>query len=142
MIDSATNTLKIRPQTGRIEKIIKSKSLRSKNSFSTSSIEETSSLVNDNLKDEKIKFFEELCKKSEFEDLIKEEADRIDMVNKKKKIMNKINLLENNHNGLYNWKTLFNNSKPISSYIKVNNDKNEKKEENKENNFKFPVDLN
>ena len=64
------------------------------------------------------------------------------MVNKKKKIMNKINLLENNHNGLYNWKTLFNNSKPISSYIKVNNDKNEKKEENKEKNFKFPVDLN
>ena len=141
MIDSATNTLKIRPQTGRIEKIIKSKSLRSKNSFSTSSIEETSSLVNDNLKDEKIKFFEELCKKSEFEDLIKEEADRIDMVNKKKKIMNKINLLEKNHNGLYNWKTLFNNSKPISSYIKVNNDKKEKEEENKEKNFQFPVVL-
>ena len=53
MIDSATNIIKIRPQTGRIEKIMKSKSLRSKNSFSTSSIEETSSLVNDNLKDEK-----------------------------------------------------------------------------------------
>ena len=141
MIDSATNTLKIRPQTGRIEKIMKSKSLRSKNSFSTSSIEETSSLVNDNLKDEKIKFFEELCKKSEFEDLIKEEADRIDMVNKKKNIMNKINLLEKNHNGLYNWKTLFNNSKPISSYIKVNNDKKEKEEENKEKNFQFPVVL-
>jgi len=140
MIDSATNTINQRPQTGKIQKMIRSKSLRTKNSFSTSSIDETSSLLNENVKDEKIKFFEELCKKSEFEDLIKEEADRIDMINKKKKIMNSINLLEKNHNGLYNWKTLFNNSRPISSYIKVNNN-NEKEEEKKEKNFKFPVVL-
>ena len=140
MIDSATNTINQRPQTGKIQKMIRSKSLRTKNSFSTSSIDETSSLLNENVKDEKIKFFEELCKKSEFEDLIKEEADRIDMINKKKKIMNSINLLEKNHNGLYNWKTLFNNSRPISNYIKVNNN-NEKEEEKKEKNFKFPVVL-
>ena len=142
MIDSGTNTIKLRPQTGRVQKVIKSKSLRSsKNSFSTSSIEETSSLLNDNLKDEKIKFFEELCQKKEFENLINEEADRIDLVNQKKKILNTINLYEKNNNELYNWKTLFNNSKPISSYIKGVNEKNEKEEEKKEKDFKFPVVL-
>ena len=121
MIDSATNTINQRPQTGKIQKMIRSKSLRTKNSFSTSSIDETSSLLNENVKDEKIDFLEGLSKgkqKAAFENLIKEEADRIDMINKQKKKLKNINLLEKNIEGLYNWKTLFNNSRPISSYTK------------------------
>ena len=34
--------------------------------------------------------------------------------------MNNINLLEKNYEDLYDWKTLFNKSRPISSYIKIN----------------------
>ena len=51
------------------------------------------------------------------------------MIKKQKKQMNNINLLEKNYEDLYDWKTLFNKSRPISSYIKINDNNNKIKKE-------------
>ena len=146
MIEEATNTTPIRPKTG----IAKNTLLKhKKNNNNNSSLEESqSSSLNSEVSNDiqKINFFEGLTKgkqKKAFENLIKEEADRIDMIKKQKKQMNNINLLEKNYEDLYDWKTLFNKSRPISSYIKINdnNNKIKKEEETKETEFKFPIVL-
>ena len=115
---------------------------QSKNSNSLQSFSE-----NSNISNEKINFLEALTngnQKKTFENIIKEEADRIDMINKQKKNLKNINLIEKNIEGLYDWKTLFNHSRPLSSYTKFNpkkNFSNKKEEEKKEEKFKFPVVL-
>ncbi|MCQ2820330.1 MAG: hypothetical protein MJ252_23940, partial [archaeon] len=53
---------------------------------------------------------------------IREEAERIDLINSKKKMLNKINLLEGKDDeveDLYKWSTLFNKSRPISAYTNI-----------------------
>ena len=95
-------------------------------SNSSSSLNELSESSNSISSREKIDFLEGLSKgkqKAAFENLIKEEADRIDMINKQKKKLKNINLLEEDIEGLYDWKTLFNHSRPISSYNKISKKK-------------------
>ena len=116
---------------------------KSSSSSSSSSLNEISESNNSISSREKIDFLEGLSKgkqKAAFENLIKEEADRIDMINKQKKKLKNINLLENEIEGLYDWKTLFNHSRPISSYTKISK-KTKKIEETKNDDFKFPVVL-
>ena len=115
----------------------------SSSSSSSSSLNEISESNNSISSREKIDFLEGLSKgkqKAAFENLIKEEADRIDMINKQKKKLKNINLLETDIEGLYDWKTLFNHSRPISSYTKISK-KTKKIEETKNDDFKFPVVL-
>ena len=137
-----------RPITGRpITSFPKAKSKesheKSSSSSSSSSLNDLSESNNSISSREKIDFLEGLSKgkqKAAFENLIKEEADRIDMINKQKKKLKNINLLENEIEGLYDWKTLFNHSRPISSYTKISK-KTKKIEETKNDDFKFPVVL-
>ena len=78
---------------------------------------------------EKFEFLDSVVggkQKENFENLIKEEADRIDMINKQKANLKNINLIEKNIEGLYDWKTLFNNSRPLSAYTQLNNQKAKK----------------
>lgn len=94
-----------------LKDITESESIDSKSITSKGKYEFLDSIVGANQKDN-------------FEDLIKEEAARIDLINKQKKKLNDINLLENKEEEikeLYKWETLFNNSKPISCYTKLNN---------------------
>ena len=72
---------------------------------------------------EKIDFLDSLAKgsrKDSFINLLDEEAQRIDKINDKKSKLNTITLKEPDIEGLYEWKTLFNNSRPISHYIRIN----------------------
>ena len=150
-----------RPQTGipkkvekinitdseSVNKIINESQSDENQSKSSKSIQSYSN--NSNISNEKINFLEALTngnQKKTFENIIKEEADRIDMINKQKKNLKNINLIEKNIEGLYDWKTLFNHSRPISSYTKYNPKNmeildNKKEEEKKEDKFKFPVVL-
>ena len=140
-----------RPITGRpTTSLQRGKSKESKDSSSNKSSSSSSSSLNEISESnnsissrEKIDFLEGLSKgkqKAAFENLIKEEADRIDMINKQKKKLKNINLLETDIEGLYDWKTLFNHSRPISSYTKISK-KAKKIEETKTDDFKFPVVL-
>ena len=72
---------------------------------------------------EKIDFLESLAKGSRrdsFLNLLDEEVQRIDKISEQKKKLNEIGLKENNIEGLYDWKTLFNHSRPISHYTRIN----------------------
>ena len=60
-------------------------------------------------------------------------------LNNQLKNLKKISLIETDIDNLYKWEHLFNNFRPISSYITINNQKNEKKEENKNEEFKSPI---
>ena len=65
---------------------------------------------------EKIDFLDSLAKgsrKDSFLNLLDEEAQRIDKINEQKQKLNIINLKETDIEGLYEWKTLFNNSWPV-----------------------------
>lgn len=96
---------------------------------------------------EKIDFLDSLAKGSRrdsFINLLDEEAQRIDKINSQKQKLNDINLKENDIEGLYEWKTLFNNSKPMSSYTRINYKKPALTEEIELNKLKSPkvlVDL-
>ena len=93
----------------------------------------------------KIDFVETIIKgnrRDSFENLLKEEAERIDKINLKKDNLKNINLKESVTDNLYEWNTLFNNSKPIYYYTKGKNIINKKKiEENKLESLKAPVVL-
>ena len=145
-----------RPQTGipkKVEKINFTDSESANKIINESQSDENQSKnslqsfsENSNISNEKINFLEALTngnQKKTFENIIKEEADRIDMINKQKKNLKNINLIEKNIEGLYDWKTLFNHSRPLSSYTKFNpkNIQIKKEEEKKEDKFKFPVVL-
>jgi len=72
---------------------------------------------------EKIDFLDSLAKgsrKDSFLNLLDEEAQRIDKINEQKQKLNIINLKETDIEGLYEWKTLFNNSRPLSHYTRIN----------------------
>lgn len=81
--------------------------------------------------------------KTSFEHLMQEEQLQKEIIEKRKKIIGNINLLEQNIDDLYDWKTLFNNSRPISHYTKLDHDKEKtkKKLEKEDNNFHFPCAL-
>ena len=96
---------------------------------------------------EKLDFLDSLAKGSRrdsFLNLLDEEAQRIDKINNQKQKLHDINLKENDIEGLYEWKTLFNNSKPMSSYTRINYKKPTITEEIELNKLKSPkvlVDL-
>ena len=72
---------------------------------------------------EKMDFLDSLAKGSRresFINLLDEEAQRIDKINEQKKKLNNITLKEKDVDGLYEWKTLFNNSRPMSHYTRIN----------------------
>ena len=54
--------------------------------------------------------------KSEIEKILNEENQRLEYMNKQKEKMKKIDLIEKNVNELYEWKSLFNKSRPITAY--------------------------
>ena len=86
---------------------------------------------------EKLEFLDSLAKgsrKDSFINLLDEEAQRIDKISEKKKKINGIGLKENDIEGLYDWKALFNHSRPMSHYTRVNYKKPIKKEEIEINN--------
>ena len=81
---------------------------------------------------DKIDFLDSLAKGSRrdsFINLLDEEAQRIDKINEHKLKLNEISLKENDIEGLYDWKTLFNHSRPMSSYTRINYKKPNKIEE-------------
>ena len=81
--------------------------------------------------------------KKSFEHLMQEEQLQKEIIEKRKKIIGNVNLLEQNIDDLYDWKTLFNNSRPISHYTKLDHDKEKtkKKHEKEDNDFHFPCAL-
>ena len=104
--------------------------------------------INANKNIEKLDFLDLLAKESQkdsFINILVKESMKINQVNNLKKKINEINLKEDNIEGLYDWSTLFNNSRPLSHYTRVNY-KEKKIEENNNNNndYKSPqilVDL-
>ena len=136
-----------RPTTGRpttskpnVEIDIESNSNSLKNITESEDIESSNSVSSK----EKFEFLDSVIggkQKENFENLIKEEADRIDMINKQKANLKNINLIEKNIEGLYDWKTLFNNSRPLSAYTQLNNQKAKKASVENKNQFSFPVAL-
>ena len=96
---------------------------------------------------EKLDFLDSLAKgsrKDSFINLLDEEAQRIDKINDQKQKLNKINLKETDIEGLYDWKTLFNNSRPLSHYTRINYKKPIITEEKEKDDIKSPkilVDL-
>jgi hypothetical protein len=64
--------------------------------------------------------------KRPIEGLLHEERNHHSIIQKRKEQMDNINLIEqNNIKGLYDWKTLFNNSRPLSQYTRLNKNKND-----------------
>ena len=153
MLDVVPNSGKVlrpfsgRPTTGRpmtsnpkIAKSIDSSSQSLKNITESEDVEHSSNSVSSK---EKFDFLNSVVngkQKENFENLIKEEADRIDMINQQKSNLKNINLIETNIDGLYDWKTLFNNSRPLSSYTQLDQ-KKQKCETEVQNNYNFPVAL-
>ena len=96
---------------------------------------------------EKIDFLDSLAKgsrKDSFINLLDEEAQRIDKINEQKNKLNYITLKENDIDGLYDWKTLFNHSRPLSHYTRINYKKPVVTEEEIKDDIKSPkilVDL-
>lgn len=136
-----------RPTTGRpttskpnVEIEIESNSNSLKNITESEDIESSNSVSSK----EKFEFLDSVVggkQKENFENLIKEEADRIDMINKQKANLKNINLIEKNIDGLYDWKTLFNNSRPLSAYTQLTNQKAKKASVENKHQFSFPVAL-
>ena len=84
---------------------------------------------------DKINFLDSLAKdsrKDSFINLLVKEALRVNQMNDYKKKVSEINLIETDIEGLYDWNSLFNNSRPLSHYTRVNYKK--RKEENNINN--------
>ena len=84
--------------------------------------------------------------KRPIEGLLHEERSHHSIIQKRKEQMDNITLLEqSNIKGLYDWKTLFNNSRPLSQYTRLNKNKNDNVNAHNENtsndNFKFPCVL-
>ena len=91
----------------------------------------------------KVGFVENIIRgnrRDSFENLLREEAERIDKINPKKDNFQNINLKEPITGNLYEWNSLFNNSRPIYYYTKGKNINN-KTEENKFEDLKSPVVL-
>ena len=96
---------------------------------------------------EKQDFLDSLAKGSRrdsFINLLDEEAQRIEKIKEQKQKLNTITLKETDIDGLYEWKTLFNNSRPLSHYTRVNYKKPVLTEEISKDGIKSPkvlVDL-
>ena len=97
---------------------------------------------------DKLDFLDSLAKdsrKDSFINILVKEALKTNKMNSYKKKVSEINLKENDIEGLYEWTTLFNNSRPLSHYTRVNYKKiEEQDEENNNMDIKSPkilVDL-
>ena len=97
---------------------------------------------------DKLDFLDSLAKdsrKDSFINILVKEALKTNKMNSYKKKVSEINLKENDIEGLYEWTTLFNNSRPLSHYTRVNYKKiEEQDDENNNNDIKSPkilVDL-
>ena len=98
---------------------------------------------------DKVDFLDSLAKdsrKDSFINILVKEALKANQMNNYKKKVSEINLKENDIEGLYDWSTLFNKSRPLSHYTRVNYKKIEEEldENNNFNEFKSPqilVDL-
>ena len=96
---------------------------------------------------EKQDFLDSLAKGSRrdsFINLLDEEAQRIEKIKEQKQKLNTITLKETDIDGLYEWKTLFNNSRPLSHYTRINYKKPVLTEEISKDGIKSPkvlVDL-
>ena len=64
-----------------------------------------------------------------------------EVIAKRKKTIDNINLIEDNIEGLYDWKTLFNNSRPISHYTRMYKNNKQKNSTTNDKEFKFPCAL-
>ena len=107
----------------------------------------TYSRTNPNL-NQKIDFLDSLAKESRkdsFINILVKESMKINQTNNLKKKLNEINLKEDDIEGLYDWSTLFNNSRPLSHYTRVNyKEPKIEEDENDINDIKSPkilVDL-
>lgn len=58
--------------------------------------------------------------KQEFEKMIQEENERIQFIERQKQKLDNIVLIEQNKDNLYEWKTLFSKSRPVSAYVGSN----------------------
>ncbi len=87
---------------------------------------------------DKIEFLDILAKdtrKDSFIKILVKEALKINQTNNFQKKICNINLKENDIEGLYEWPTLFNNSRPLSHYTRTNYKKNEIEEDENDNLF-------
>ena len=85
--------------------------------------------------------FEDEEDKDTFDKILTNEIKRLQNINDKKNELKKINLIERDYDDLYEWTNLFNNSRPLSSYISIKKPKIDMKENNKNQEFKSPVVL-
>ena len=85
--------------------------------------------------------FEEEEDKDTFDKILTNEIKRLQNINDKKNELKKINLIERDYDDLYEWTNLFNNSRPLSSYVSIKKPKIDMKENNKIQEFKSPVVL-
>ena len=97
---------------------------------------------------EKMAFLDSLSKgknkRSPSKQLMEEETKRIERLNAQKQKLININLKEEDIEGLYEWQNLFNNSRPISHYTRINYKKPVLTEKDDSNDIKSPkllVDL-
>ena len=107
--------------------------------------ENNSNNLNEDLKNiNKEKFLDAIGEKDSkdaFDNILKEEFNRIQKVDEKKKYLCNINLLEKDLGDLYDWQNLFNNSRPLSSYTTIKKPKKNIIEDNKLQEFKSPIAL-
>ena len=105
----------------------------------------TYSRTNPNL-NQKIDFLDSLAKESRkdsFINILVKESMKINQTNNLKKKLNEINLKEDDIEGLYDWSTLFNNSRPLSHYTRVNyKEPKIEEDENDINDIKSPISKN
>ena len=73
-------------------------------------------------------------RKDSFINILVKEALKVNQMNNYQKKVSQINLKENDIEGLYEWSTLFNNSRPLSHYTRVNYKKDEEQEDVFKNN--------
>ena len=79
--------------------------------------------------------------KKSFEHILQKEKIQNEVIAKRKKTIDNINLIEDNIEGLYDWKTLFNNSRPISHYTRMYKNNKQKNSTKNDKEFKFPCAL-
>ena len=88
-----------------------------------------------------LNILDEESNKEGFNSILLNEIKRIKNINISKTKLKDINLIEKQHDDLYDWANLFNNSRPISSYTTLKKPKLNKKEITKIEEFKSPVVL-
>lgn len=107
---------RVRPTTAKIVNIESNlkNSQNSNNSHNFDNYKILDFTNNNNLNEEIEKHIGE--HKTELDQMIKEENNRLDFINRQKEKLKNIELLEKNIGGLYEWKSLFTKNRPITAY--------------------------